>query len=153
MAAFTVNIEGLAELNERLNSLAKDEVYRISQRALRAGGAVFQAEEQERAPMRPNLPSGTALPPGALKNDVIVTGIKGADGLTVVQVRPGKLTVNAAHLVEYGHELVLHGRHVASVPAYPYARPAFEAGGAAALDAVAASLRADLDKIDAKRKV
>ena len=147
MPAFECKVEGLAQLQDRLRKLSTDDAQRFMSHALAAGAEVFKREEQDRAPERPDLPSGTALPPGALRRDVIITRVPHQP---IFMVRPGRLTNHAAHLVEYGHELVRGGRVVGQVPAHPYARPAFEAGAQGALEAVADSLKQDFAKLDAR---
>jgi HK97 gp10 family phage protein len=164
MGGFSVKVNGLAEIQRRLDQLKAADAKRIMNKALRAGAQVFKVAIEERAPERPDLPSGTALPPGALRRDVVIRTLKGDERGGVVTVGPGKLTNHAAHLVEYGHRQVRGGyskllksgktrgpgRQISQVPPHPYERPAFEAAGSAAMDAVATSLQADIARMDAK---
>ena len=100
---FEVSVQGLSELQRRLDELKQTDADRIVNRGLRAGAAVYKVAEEERAPDRPNLPSGTALPPGALKRDVTIR--KAKQRKNTYLVGPGKYTSHAAHLVEFGHRL------------------------------------------------
>ena len=52
-----------------------------------------------------------------------------------------------AHLVEFGHEVVVFGKHHGSVPANPFWRRAFNAKKEAAIDALAAEVDAALDRL------
>ncbi len=159
MPGFEIKVEGLAELQDKLNQLKGPTAKRVMNKALRAGGAVFQQAVAEAAPERPNLPSGTALPPGALRHDIGIRTIPtGADAASsLVAVGPGKLTAHAARLVEYGHRqtkgksrLLRNGKtkgpgvQVGIVPPHPFMRPAFESSQQAATDAVVTSLQEDL---------
>lgn len=154
-----LRIEGFAELMARLEQLKKQDANKMLNRALREGAKVFQQQEAARAPERPDLPSSTALPPGALKSDV---SIKKVRGLTVYLIGPGRYTSRAAHLVELGHRLVRGGRNrllkngktkgsgavVGQVPPHPYIRPAYEAGSTPALAAIKASLQDSIRRLD-----
>jgi HK97 gp10 family phage protein len=165
MPAFEVKVEGLAELQAKLNDMKTDGAKRIMNRALRAGGEVFKEEVEQRAPVRPELPSGTALPPGALQHDISVKTITGDAKSGIVLVGPGRLTRHVARWVEFGHRLVRggtsrllangktrgRGSEVGQVPAHPFMRPAFEAGVQRALEAVKASIVDDLAKLDKKK--
>src|ERR1700735_1283175 len=104
MPDVTVSVEGLSDLQARLDQLKDSDAKRMMNKALRAGGQVFKAEEEQLAPERPDLPSGTALPPGALKRDVTVKKARGVDN--TILIGPGKYTNQAAHLVEFGHRQV-----------------------------------------------
>jgi HK97 gp10 family phage protein len=164
MGGFNIEVKGLAEIQRRLDQLKNEDAKRIMNRGLRAGAQVFKAAIEERAPERPNLPSGTALPPGALRRDVTIRTLKGDEKGGIVTVGPGMITNHAAHLVEFGHRQVRGGestllkngktrgpgKEISQVPAHPYERPAFEAAGNSAMDAVEASLKSDLDRINAK---
>lgn len=135
-----ITTTGLNELIANLESAGK-EATPIVRKGLRAGAEVFQAAIVERAPERPNLPSGTALPVGALKTDIVIhRGVE--DGNEAMIVGPDKLTRHVADWVEYGHRLVRggtsketakgsgkyrgRGKHVGDVHPWPFIRPAFE---------------------------
>jgi Bacteriophage HK97-gp10, putative tail-component len=152
-----ITFEGVEGFNRMMTDLAGPAVERIARRAVRAGGRVVQAAITEAAPERPALPSGTALPPGALKNDIEVHVAREKDGSVSAYIEPGKLTMHVARWVEYGHRQVAGGysrktaeaveggnaifsgpgQHVQDVPAHPFIRPAFEASELAAQDAIA----------------
>src|ERR1700761_1656564 len=140
-----ITFEGLSAFNSNMTELAGPGIERIVRRAMREGGRVVQAAITEAAPVRPSLPSGTALPVGALKNDIEVHVIKEQDGSISALIAPGKLTQHVARWVEYGHEMVVGGRKgkgksVGRVEAHPFIRPAFEASESAAQDAIAMSI-------------
>lgn len=141
MDDFSIEINGLSELEAKLSGMSTKDATRAVNRGLAAGGEVFRAAVAESAPMRPDLRSGTALPPGALKSDIIKRRTRDKDGTPVEVVGPGKYTRHAAVWVEYGHRLVRGGyskldkksgryrgpgKAVGQVPAHPFIRPAFE---------------------------
>lgn len=102
-----IRIEGLAQFNAMMTELAGPTAESVARRAMRAGGRVVQAAITEAAPERPDLPSGTALPPGALKSDIELHVVKEQDGSISAYIEPGRLTRAACRWTEYGHELVL----------------------------------------------
>ena len=113
MGGFSIKIEGLAELDRMLSELKDSAARKVMKEAMTAGGEVFVAAVVERAPERVDLPSGDALPPGALKSDITLEVLGGKDRrMLVAIVAPGKMTWPAAMWVEYGHDLVRGGdRH------------------------------------------
>lgn len=153
-----ITFEGMPEFSRMMQDLAGPAAERIIRHAVREGGRVVQAAITEAAPVRPDLPSGTALPPGALKNDIVVKVRKEPDGSISAYIEPGSRTRYAAVLVEWGHRLVRGGRSkrsgilgqsyvgpgrvVGEVPAHPFVRPAFDASEAAAQDAIAMDIAA-----------
>jgi hypothetical protein len=160
--AVEMSCEGFEELRQRLSELATKDANRILNKALRTGGLIFQGEEEERAPERPELPSGTALPPGALRRDVHVRKLPGKKPIWIIG--PGKYTSQAAHLVEFGHRIVQGGKNrlkkygiqvgpgnvTGQVPPHPYARPAFESAHQLVMDAITESIKADIARLDNK---
>jgi hypothetical protein len=74
-------------------------VKKITRKALRKGAEITRDAIAVRAPERPDLPSGTALPIGALKNDIIIRSYTDDKGKEVASVQPGALTDYAAGLV------------------------------------------------------
>ena len=159
MDGLEITFEGMPEFSRMMTELAGPAAERIARHAVREGGRVVQAAITEAAPVRPELPSGTALPPGALKNDIVVTTKKESDGSISAYIAPGKYTRHVAKFVEYGHRLVKGGRSrqrggilgqgyvgpggvVGNVPAAPFIRPAFEQSEAAAQDAIAMDIAA-----------
>ena len=164
MPGFELKTIGLAALKKRLDQVATKDAERMMNKALRAGGRVFETAIEERAPERPDLPSGTALPPGALRRDISVRRVPSEPRTAVVVIGPGKYTKQTAHLVEFGHRNVRGGKSrigkdgkakgegqvIGQVPAHPFVRPAFEAAGQQALDAVKDSLTEDFARLDSK---
>jgi HK97 gp10 family phage protein len=166
---FSVEVKGLAELKAKLDALAHKKQKTIMNRALKAGAQVYQAEIEQRTPERHESPSGTALPPGALKHDIEIHTLKDPSdpNNTLVTVGPGKHTEHVMRWLEFGHQLVRNtnlavgtvgkgrgrlgkgGTVVTNVPAYPIMRPSYETASSAAQDAVVQSLRADLANVNA----
>jgi HK97 gp10 family phage protein len=160
MAGFSVDIVGLKELDAKLSEMKEQTAKRIVWEALEAGGAVIQEAVQEVAPMRPDLPSGTALPVGALAADIEIHRGKDDEGNPAVIVGPGKYTSHAARWVEYGHRQVKGGyskvlangktrgpgTEVSQVPAYPFIRPAYEASRETAVDVTVLTLADGVQK-------
>jgi len=163
MGGFTVKIEGLHELDAKLGELGDKAAKRIINAGLRAAGDIFEAAVRARAPVRAGGTSGSALPPGALKNDISyhIGGTEdGGRPLPAVYVRPGKYTQRVANWVEYGHRQVHGGylkllatgkrrgpgRETGAVPAHPFIRPAYEAARGAAAQACCDALAAGVEK-------
>lgn len=148
-----------SELDGYLDAIADPaRVKKITRKALRKGAQVTRAAIAERAPVRPDLPSGTALPMGALASDIIVRSYTDADGKEVASVQPGEYTDHVAGFVEFGHRMVRggysrvdkktgktkgHGKEVGQVPAHPFFRPGAEASEDAAAEAIVESLSED----------
>ena len=133
-----IKVTGLEELEKNFELLQTKAVEKIIRKALRKGGKLMQAELTEAAPTRPDLPSTTALPVGALKTDIQVSVKKTATGF-VATVGPGSWTEHAARFTEYGHRMVTGGyskktskgtrgpgKEVGFVAARPWVRPTFE---------------------------
>lgn len=154
-----ITFEGMPEFSRRMADLAGPTAERIIRHAVRAGGQVVQAAITEAAPVRVPLPSGTALPPGALKNDIEVKVRKEPDGSISAYIEPGKYSRAVAGWVEYGHRQIHggpsrqgggilrqgyrgSGQFLVDVPAHPFIRPAFDASEAAAQDAIAMDIAA-----------
>ena len=165
MAGFSVSLQGFKELGLKLAALVGDAGLNAERDGLRAGGEVIQAAIRARAPIRPNLPSGDALPPGALAHDIELHVGK-EDGKWSAIVRPGTETAYAAEWVEYGHRMVtggyskvMRGGRVRgpgrltmtasgskSVPAHPFIRPGYEESTGAAIDAAMRVTGATIEK-------
>ena len=137
----SIKVTGIEQLQANLTKLSTQAAERIIRKALRKGAMIERDAVADAAPVRPVLPSGTALPPGALAADITVTVNKRTDGSFVATVKPGKYTQFAATMVEYGHRMVTGGyskktkngktrgpgQEVGMVPAHPFLRPVFEA--------------------------
>lgn len=144
--------EGMAEFNNSMADLAINVPEKICRTAMRAAGRVVQAAVTESAPVRVDLPSGTALPPGALKADIELHVVKERDGSISAYIEPGRYTRRAGILAEYGHELVAGGRKekggqtIGQVPPRPWFRPAYEASEGEALTAAEETLGTEIEK-------
>lgn len=164
MEGFNERIEGLSEIEARLRELSRTAAHRIVKAGVMEGGQVLRAAIAERAPERPELPSGTAIPPGALRHDIELHFGLDPQGLPAAIVAPGHYTAHAARWVEYGHRLVRGGynrvvgnstkgpgQQVGNVKAYPFIRPGFEAARGAAVAAAIAKIREGLAQWAKKR--
>lgn len=169
MGGFSESIVGLKELDEKLSAMATTEAHKVIHDALLEGGKVLQAAIAERAPERPVLPSGTALPPGALKRDIEIHFGKDPDGLPAAIVVPGKYTEHAARWVEYGHRLVRGGysrlikkgrnagkyrgpgQEVGEVPEHPFIREGYEAARQPAVEVTCQAIAEGIEKAAAKK--
>ncbi len=162
MPGFDVECKGFEELKAKLALMAGPAAKRIRNRALRAGSEVFKAAIEERTPERPDLPSTTALPPGAMKADIKIKAVSAPEETSSTFVTgPGKYTRHAMRLVEFGHNQVRNvsqavgtrgkglnrakngGTVVKRVEAHPIVRPAFEAALEPAVDAFIESVKQD----------
>ncbi|MCU1248688.1 MAG: phage protein gp10 family [Edaphobacter sp.] len=151
-----IRVKGLSELDAIFEEMGDPKRINTAARAaVRNGAKIVQAAIEERAPERPDLPSSTALPVGALANDIEIHVRTGANGMPYATIGPGKETSHVARWVEYGHRLVRGGRsklnkltgktsgpgsEVGIVPAHPFIRPGFEASEAPAREAMMTTL-------------
>jgi HK97 gp10 family phage protein len=153
---YGIHVEGIEELQSKLDDLDQKIKTKIVRKALKAGGAIVKAAIEERAPERPDLPSTTALPPGWMKQDV-KSSFRGKtkSGNPGQIIGPGPATSHAAHLVEYGHRMVRGGKsrldkksgkykgdgtETGFVPEHPFIRPAFESVQAEVTEVVSQEL-------------
>lgn len=167
MGGFTESIVGLKELQAKLADLGTKAGHKVVREALLEGGKVLQTAIAERAPERPELPSGTALQPGALRQDIELH-IGTADGRPAAIVEPGKYTRHVAGWVEYGHRIVkggysrlLHGRNegkhrgpghqIGDVPAHPFIRPGYEAARVEAAHVTCAAIAKGITEAGRKK--
>lgn len=156
-----VEIKGLAELQKKLTELSTTAADRCIRKALQAGAEIEQVAIQERAPIRVDDESGTALPPGALANDIVIHVKRSDQGHIAAIVGPDKMTAHVARWVEYGHRLVRGGKsylnkrtgktrgpgsQVGSVEEHPFIRPAFEASREAVTAAITTTLATEIEK-------
>jgi hypothetical protein len=172
MEGFNERIEGLADLEERLKDLKAGTARRMVKDACMAGGQVLKLAIAERAPERPDLPSGTAIPPGALRRDIEIYFGRNEQGLPAAIVVPGHFTAHVARWLEYGHRMVRGGYNrlvgtgaqtrgpghqlkletpTGDVKAHPFIRRGFEAARGAAITAAITKVRQDLDEWKARR--
>lgn len=153
-----------AALMAKLKSLETEQADKIMGKAFHEGAKVYQKAVSAAAPERPDLPSGTALPPGALKSDVIITHPKSTGG-PIYEVEFGAETAHVANWVETGHRLVLGGyshaiynkhgeavgyrgpgKEVKQVEAHPFFRKAFEAASPEAEQVISDSILRGVEK-------
>jgi HK97 gp10 family phage protein len=161
---FTMTLDSAA-LMAKLKSLEKEKADKIMGRAFHEGAKVYQAAVSKAAPERPELPSGTALPPGALKTDVVISHPK-SEGGPIYEVEFGAETAHVASWVENGHRLVRGGyshalygkdgeptgqyrgpgKQVSQVEAHPFFRKAFEAATPEAEEVITNSITRGVEK-------
>jgi len=161
----SIDIAGLAEVKAKLEALGTTQANRIVRKALKAGAAIVQEAIEVRIPARPDLPSGTALPIGALKSDIEIK-MKSSDPQNqAAVVQPGELTFHVAEWVETGHRLVRGGysrelikngqgtgkyrgpgTEVGTVPPHEYIREAYEVSREDAALAIATTLITEIEK-------
>jgi Bacteriophage HK97-gp10, putative tail-component len=162
MADDGLNIEvlGVPELEALFGEMAGQEAEKICRKALRAGGNQMRAAIAINAPVRAPLPSGTALPPGALQSDITVTVTKNNDTSFSAWIEPGKQTMHVARWVEWGHRLVrgktsrrrgTKGKEIGDVEAHPYIRPSFDANEDLAAGVVADAVIEGVDEMVMQR--
>jgi HK97 gp10 family phage protein len=153
----TIDVSGLEELDAKLDGIAEKLKRSQLRNAAAAGAMVIRAAVEDFAPMRTDdRKGGTALPPGALKNDIHVTLAPHRDdkGITA-HVGPGAKTGHVANWLENGHRIVTHGynkkgkggpgRVVGFAAAHPFMRPAADSSAQPALDAFVEQLAAELE--------
>lgn len=148
-----MTVQGLERFNRDMLEISGPVATKVARAGIREGGRVMQAAITQMAPERPDLPSGTALPPGALRGDIELHVSQAADGSVSAFIGPGKHTAHVARFVEYGHEqsggekrLIggkLEGKFV---KAHPFIRPAFELSEGEALAATEAGVAAAIAK-------
>jgi HK97 gp10 family phage protein len=159
----SIDIEGLSDLQAKLDDLSTKAAEKAIRAALKAGAAVEQAAIIERAPVKDG--TGGVLPEGALKSDIVVRISRDDQGTIIAVVGPAKLTKWIARLVEYGHRnvrggvsrLLRNGRskgpgsHIGDVPAHPFIRPAYEASRQEVANAICTTLVTEIEAAS-KRK-
>lgn len=145
----TMELSGLDALMAKLEDLGTKGAERAGRKAVRAGAEIAQVAIIEAAPVKVDG-SGGSLPPGALKNDIVLHVRKQSDGSITATVGPDKLTSHVARWVEYGHRQVIGGKSrllkngttrgpgkqvyvskpgqvgLGTVPEQPFIRPAWE---------------------------
>lgn len=168
----TITIDGLDDVCAMFDKLSTKSAEKIMRKALRAGATFEQKVQASAAPIRPDLPSGTALPVGALANDV---GIRvqrvNADSFEAI-VGPNKATRHVVQWLEFGHRMVRKDKEGNSVkvgvafkgkdgkrkigpnndfvPAHPYIRNAWEASVERVVDIVSSTVKEEVTKAAAK---
>lgn len=151
-----IKIEGLSDLKKALQELPVKIEKNIMRGALRSGAKEFETKAKEEMPEQS----------GKLKRSLkINTRVRKGVVTSTISVGGGK--VFYAHMVEFGtvahlikpkkkKSLVVNGTPVASAQhpgaiGKPFMRPAFDAGSADAVQAVAEYIKKRLDKEAAKK--
>lgn len=153
-----IDVKGLPELDNLFAELAGPIVERAMVKGVTEGAKIFQQAITDAAPIRPDLPSGTALPPGELKGHIQIRLAKLRNGMIAAFIEPSKQNRHIARFVEYGHRLVRGGRLkngrsgtgkiVGTVAAHPFVRPAYESASSEAIDAVKRTILNELAEED-----
>jgi HK97 gp10 family phage protein len=146
-----ITTTGFAEVERSLDDLGQSLGEQICRKALRAGGNVMKAAIAANAPVRPDLPSGTALPAGALQSDITVVVTKEAPDSFSAWIEPGPASRHVSIFVEWGHRLVKGERQIGDVSAAPYIRPAFDANEDLASNAVADTIATEVNAAASER--
>lgn len=139
-----VDVSEMLGLADALDKLPPEIEGKIMDQAMSAGAQIFLDEMIARAPIRKDAPSprSTGLKPFWIRADLRKRRIKDAIGYII---GPTKATAYVVRWLEYGHMLVRGGRKgkgkvVGHVPAYPFVRPAADAGRAGAIAATSKRL-------------
>jgi HK97 gp10 family phage protein len=153
-----IKITGLTELVANFDKLKTKAAEKVIRKSLRKGGKLMQSALAEAAPVRPDLPSKTALPVGALASDIQLSLNKTNTGITAT-IGPGSWTEHAAIWREYGHRMVTGGyskktskgtrgpgKEVGFVPAKPWVRPTFESQADSVSAVICDSLAEEIEK-------
>lgn len=106
----TIDVKGVPELQELFAQLAGPAADRAMIAGVTAGAEIFQQAITDAAPVRPDLPSGTALPPGALKSHIQIRLAKLRSGTIATFIEPSSAVRHVARWAEYGHDLIRGGR-------------------------------------------
>ena len=137
MLEMNVKITGIDEVFKNLDATKADS---IRLRALKAGAKIEKAAIEAAAPEQVTNHAGSnALPPGALKNDVVM---RTGSGKHYVSVQFGKYTAYVARFLEYGFAHAKHGKFVQR----PFFRNAIDSVQSEAQAAITKSLSEDISK-------
>lgn len=143
--SFTIDSKAL---EAKLKSLTDKKQEQIVRAALREGARVYRKAVADAAPERTDdLPSSNALPPGALKHDVI---IQKKQKQLEYDVKFGSETSHVAHWVDEGHNLVKKTKSgkkvIGHVEGSGFFRKAYEVASSDAAAAVETSLNEQINK-------
>lgn len=154
-----IKVIGLNELLVNFEKLKTKAAEKVIRNALRKGAKIERDALAAAAPVRPDLPSKTALPVGALASDIQVSVNKTDIGVFAASIGPGMWTAPQAIMVEYGHRMVTGGRlakngkdtkatgkQVGMVKAYPWVRPTFESTADAVSTVICDSIAEEIEK-------
>jgi hypothetical protein len=157
-----VEVKGIPELDALISQLAGPGADRAMVHGVAEGAKIFQEAITDAAPIRPELPSGTALPPGKLKSSIQIRLSKLRNGTFATFIEPSRDVRHVARWVEWGHRLVKGGRsqkskrgggytgsgkEVGFVEPYHgtgFIRPAFETSEQTAIEVVKETILSDL---------
>lgn len=106
-----IKITGIPEFQKKMDQLAYKRLSEMAYKALYEGAKLEQATIQANAPVEASEPSpkSTALPQGAIKNDIHIERTKTAQNEPAYLVIPGSKTRHVARFLEFGHALVRGG--------------------------------------------
>lgn len=140
-----------------MRELAGPVADKIMQKAIRAGGQVVLEALIDTVPERPDLPSGTALPVGALRDDLHLRVSRQDDNTFMAHIGSGPKTGHVSRFVEYGHEQAGSEKHLIGgnlegkfVPAHPWIRPALEMSQEEAIATVGLVVEEEIAKESAR---
>jgi HK97 gp10 family phage protein len=151
----SIELTGMKEMLAKMTEIREYVRTEGARKAVSAGGKVMKVAMVEKTPVLIERNVGSSsLEPGEIKRSIRVR-VRMEDDEAVALIGPtGKdgEPARAAHLVEYGHRMVVGGEsrmdaagifvgpgHALEkdVPAHPFLRPAFEESAAGAMEAVA----------------
>lgn len=132
--AIEINIKGLKEIEASLVAAPRKVRERIESKILRQIGQIFLDEAIRQAPVGASKNIfGQFRTPGKLKKSIkaFIQSVDRWKGIELV-VKP---TVRYAHLVEYGHRVVIWGQKKGMARANPFMRRTFDGKADEVLDA------------------
>jgi HK97 gp10 family phage protein len=144
-----------ATIIAKLDAANGEGLKRAQRKALKAVGQIVQEAIVAAAPVRvDDTPSGTALKPGALKDDIkarvhIATDEKVATDNSRVTIGPGKATAYVANWIENGHAnpKAKSAKAKKNTPAYPFVRKAADSVQQKAQAEYEAVMKAEIAKV------
>jgi hypothetical protein len=149
--AIGVDISSVAAMLKGMDGEIKEKAMLA---ALKAGAEVEQLEIQANCPERIDLPSGTALPIGALRSDVVIKMSGKKINRPYAVVKFGKYSAHVARWVEEGHKVHHGGRGKhgtdtgGSTQPNPFVSRSFEASLGAVQEAIQTTFIAQITKAD-----
>jgi len=147
--AIRCDISSAVEMLKGLDGAVKEKAIRA---ALKAGAEIEQKEIQANCPERIDLPSGTALPIGALRSDVIIKLSGKNANRPYAVIKFGKYSAHVARWVEDGHKIIHGGRGQhgtdtgKSTKPNPFVSRSFEASLGAVQEAIQTTFLANITK-------
>jgi len=156
----TIEIQGLKELQAKLDLLSTKQADICIRKALRVGGLIEKAAVEERCPIKDE--PGGILPAGAMKADITLKTTKDKqDGSISAIIEPGWATLHVARWVEWGHRQVRGGRYrllpngktlghghvIGEVDEHPFIRQAYEATRTEVTNVICTTLATEIERI------